>query len=111
VVGIVSFCCVGFLMTLPVRSEQSAPALTQALVLPLQFMSGVFFPRGTVPEWMLDVAALFPIKHLVDAMFVVFDPRHTGSRFAGGNLLVLAAWGLVSLVLAARYFRWTPTNR
>jgi ABC-type multidrug transport system permease subunit len=74
-------------------------------------MSGIFFPRGSIPKWMLHVADFFPIKHLVDAMLTVFDPRHVGSRFAGNDLLFLAAWGVGSIAIAARYFRWTPTNR
>jgi ABC-2 type transport system permease protein len=110
-IGIMSFCSVGFLMTLMIRSEQAAPAVTNAVILPLQFMSGVFFPRGTIPLWMRDIAGIFPIKHLVDAVFTVFDPTNHGSRLAGTDLAVLALWGIGSLIVAARFFRWTPTNR
>jgi ABC-2 type transport system permease protein len=110
-VGITSFCSVGFLLTLLIRSEQAAPAVTNAVILPLQFMSGVFFPRGSIPVWMRDIASIFPIKHLVDAIFTVFDPTSHGSRLAAGDLGVLALWGVGSLIVAARFFRWTPTNR
>lgn len=111
VVGIFCFCCVGFLMTLLIKSEASAPAVANAFVLPLQFISGVFFPRGTIPPWMRNVAGYFPIRHLVDAILTVFDPRGAGSRVAGGDLLVMLVWGLASLVVAARFFRWAPTTR
>ena len=111
VVGIASFCCVGFLLTLILRTEQSAPAVTNAIVLPLQFMSGVFFPRGSIPVWMRDIARIFPIEHLVDLFFDIFDPNHTGSRLSSTHLLVLGAWAIGSLIVAARFFRWTPTNR
>jgi len=110
-VGITAFCAVGFLLTLLIKSEQSGGAAVNAVILPLQFMSGIFFPRGAIPKWMLHLADFFPIKHLVDAMLIVFDPRHVGSRFAGHDLLVLGAWGAGSIVVAARRFRWTPTNR
>ncbi|HVV35707.1 MAG TPA: ABC transporter permease [Acidimicrobiales bacterium] len=110
-VGIACFCCVGFLMTLVIASEQAAAAVANALTLPLNFISGVFFPRGTIPQWMTHIAELFPIKHLVDALFTVFDPGNHGSRLAGRDLLVLTAWGVVSLVISARRFRWVPSNR
>lgn len=110
-VGIASFCCVGFAMTLIIRSEEAAPAVANAVTLPLNFMSGVFFPRGTVPKWMGDIASAFPVKHLVDALFKTFDPSHIGSRFSANDLLVLGAWGVGSLILSSRFFRWTPRNK
>ena len=110
-VGIASFCCVGFAMTLLIRSEDAAPAVANAITLPLNFMSGVFFPRGSIPHWMNQLASVFPVKHLVDALFAAFDPTTTGSRFSGTDLLILGAWGVGSLIVAARFFRWTPNNR
>ena len=110
-VGIGSFCGVGFAMTLAIRSEGAAAPIANAITLPLNFMSGIFFPRGSIPKWMSDIAAIFPVKHLVDAVFRAFDPTVTGSRFSGVDVLILAAWGLGSLIVAARFFRWTPNNR
>jgi ABC-2 type transport system permease protein len=110
-VAIACFCSVGFMMTVFMRSEAAAPAIANAIILPLQFMSGIFFPRGSIPPWMRSIASVFPIKHLVDALFIVFDPRHVGSRLSGADLLVMAVWGVVSLLVAARYFRWVPSNR
>jgi ABC-2 type transport system permease protein len=110
-VGISSFCAVGFLLTVLIRSEQAGGAVVNAIVLPLQFMSGIFFPRGSIPEWMRTIASFFPIKHLVDALLSTFNPANTGPQIASDDLLVLGAWGVVSLIVAARFFRWTPANR
>src|SRR6516225_8252237 len=42
VVGAASFCCMGYALTALIRNEDSALPITQALLLPLYFISGVF---------------------------------------------------------------------
>ena len=39
---------------------------------------------------------------------VTRDPGSSGATLEWGNLAVVAAWGVVGLLLAIRYFRWTP---
>ena len=77
-------------------------------MLPLYFLSGVFIPESGDPEGVLQVADLFPIRHFFEAFFAAWDPLTTGAGFEWGHLAVVAAWGLVGLVLAIRFFRWTP---
>lgn len=107
-VGAASFCALGIAYTALVPSEDAGPAMTNAIVLPLYFISGVFVPTSELPEGLRTFAGLFPVKPFVDALTTAFDPRTVGAGFAGGDLAVLAAWGLVGLVLAVRFFRWTP---
>jgi hypothetical protein len=57
---------------------------------------------------MATVAGIFPIKHLADAMLAAFDPAGTGAVIAWGHLAVVGGWGLAGLLLALRYFRWSP---
>ena len=37
-----------------------------------------------------------------------FDPATTGAGFDWGQLAVVAAWGVAGLLIALRFFRWTP---
>jgi ABC-2 type transport system permease protein len=52
--------------------------------------------------------AAFPVKHLNDALLTPLNPNMTGSRIEWLDLLVITAWGLGGLLVALRFFRWTP---
>ena len=56
----------------------------------------------------LHFADLFPVRHFFEAFFAAWDPLTTGAGFEWGHLAIVAGWGLVGLVLAIRFFRWTP---
>lgn len=107
-VGAFSFCCLGFALTAVIPSEDAAPAISNAVVLPLYFISGVFIPDSEIPSGVLQVADLFPIRHFFEAFFAAWDPGTTGSGLEPGHLAIVAAWGVAGLALALRAFRWEP---
>ena len=109
--GAAAFCCLGFAFSTFVRTEEGAAPALQATVLPLYFISGVFIPSEAIPDSLLTVADVFPIRHLAQALLIAYDPATTGSAFAPGHLAVIAAWGVAGLLIAARRFRWTPQGR
>jgi ABC-2 type transport system permease protein len=41
-------------------------------------------------------------------MFTAWSPNTTGAGFELGDLAVVAAWGVVGLIVAVRFFRWEP---
>lgn len=108
VVGAASFCCLGIALTAVIPSEDAAAPITNATVLPLYFLSGVFIPQSEIPDGVLEFSSLFPIRHFFEAFFTAWDPNTVGAGFEWGHLAVVAAWGALGLVLAVRYFRWTP---
>jgi ABC-2 type transport system permease protein len=107
-VGAFTFCCLGFALTAIIPSEDAAPAITNATVLPLYFVSGVFIPDSEIPSGVLDFADIFPIRHFFEAFFVAWDPNTTGAGFELGHLAVVAVWGAAGLVSALIAFRWEP---
>jgi ABC-2 type transport system permease protein len=107
-VGAASFCCIGIAISSAIPNEDSAPPLLNLVVLPLYFISGIFFPMENAPHWLSDVADVFPIKHLAEALLEAFDPRTAGAGVAWGDLAVVGAWGLAGLLAALLLFRWTP---
>jgi ABC-2 type transport system permease protein len=107
-VGGAALCCLGYAFSTFVSSEDAAAPALQAVALPLYFISGVFVPDDIIPDWLLHVADVFPIRHLAQALLQAYDPATTGAGFAAGDLLVVAAWGVAGLLVAARRFRWTP---
>jgi ABC-2 type transport system permease protein len=107
-VGAAAFCCLGAAMSSAIPNEDAGPPIVNAVVLPLYFISGLFFPLDDAPQWISDVASVFPIKHLAEALLEAFDPATEGVGIAWGHLAVVAAWGVAGLLVAVRTFRWTP---
>lgn len=97
-----------------VRSARSAGAILNVPVVALQFISGVFVhPITQLPDWLITVASIFPVKWMSQGFRSVFLPDSTlvyepaGSWELGRVALVLGAWCVVGLVLCLVTFRWT----
>jgi ABC-2 type transport system permease protein len=108
IVGAASFCCLGVAFSTAVPNEDAAPAIVNAVVLPLYFISGLFFPVDEAPKWLTDLASVFPVRHLAEALLEAFDPRTTGVGIDAGHLAIVAAWGGAGALVAVWTFRWTP---
>jgi ABC-2 type transport system permease protein len=110
VVGAASFCCLGLAMTVIIPSREAASAITNAITLPLYFLSGIFIPENEIPDGVLSFANHFPVRDFFQAFFSAYSPNTVGSGFEWGELAVVAIWGLAGFLIALRYFRWTPRN-
>jgi ABC-2 type transport system permease protein len=108
VVGAGAFTCMGLALTVAIPSVDAAPAVTNAIALPLYFISGIFIPESEIPDGVLHFADVFPFRHFFEAFLAAFDPATSGAGIELGNLAVLVAWGVAGLVVAALWFRWTP---
>lgn len=111
IVGTLAFCCLGFALASVIRNQDSAQPITQAAVLPLYFISGVFIAVPALPHWLVDVAAFFPVRHLAAALLTAYNPHTSGAGFAGGDLLVVVLWGAAGLAIALWRFSWVPLSR
>ena len=109
VVGAASFCTLGLAITSAIPNADASPAIVNASILPLLFISDVFIPlREDAPAWLATIAKIFPVKHFVEGMLASYFPLPGQSSIKGGDLLVVALWGLAGLLLAFRYFSWEP---
>jgi ABC-2 type transport system permease protein len=107
VVGAAAFCCLGIALTAAIPSQDAAAPIVNALLLPLYFLSGVFIPEDQLPNGVIHFADVFPVRHFFDAFFAAYVPTG-GSAISWDNLAVVAIWGVAGLLLAVRFFRWTP---
>ena len=107
-IGAASFCALGVALTVIIPSEEAAPAVTNVVIFPLYFLSGVLIPETEIPDAVLKVSDIFPIRHFFEAFFASWNPATSGAGFEWGNLAVVAAWGVFGLLIAIRFFRWTP---
>jgi ABC-2 type transport system permease protein len=86
------------------------------VVLVLQFISGVFIIYAQLPEWMRQIASLFPLKWLCQGMRSVFLPdsfrvQETAHAWELGKVaLVLGIWIVIGIVLCRLTFHWQRSN-
>ena len=111
VVGAASFSCLGIALTAAIPTQDAAAPIVNALLLPLYFLSGVFIPDDQLPSGVIHFADVFPIRHFFEAFFDAYVPASgAGATISWDNLAVVAIWGVAGLLLAVRYFRWTPRS-
>jgi ABC-2 type transport system permease protein len=110
--GVVTCTLLGIAISSVPRSGRSAAAVLQLPYLALQFISGVFFTFGDLPEGVRQVAAFFPLKWMCQGLrsallpdsLLAQEPAHGWEH--GRIALVLIAWSVAGLVLCLTTFRW-----
>ena len=94
------------------KSGRGASAVVSPVVIVLQFFSGVFFIFTDLPQWMQQVAAIFPLKWMTQGARSVFLPDSFATREVAGNwetgrtFAIIGAWLVVGLIWAVRSFKW-----
>ncbi|MFD0628237.1 ABC transporter permease [Streptomyces sanglieri] len=112
VLGITGCALLGIAISSVPRSGRSATSVVVLPFLVLQFISGVYISVDTLPGWMLNLGALFPLKWMCQGFRGVFLPEsaavleQAGSWEYGKVALVLGAWCVGGLVLCLLTFRW-----
>jgi ABC-2 type transport system permease protein len=104
-VGSATFAALAFAISGLIPNATAGPAIVNASILPLLFVSGVFIPTGVnSPAWITWIAKIFPVAHFAQAMEAGF----LGIKFNWHDILVLALWGVGGLIAAVRLFSWEP---
>jgi ABC-2 type transport system permease protein len=101
--GVVCFAALGVAFSHAIPNEDAAPAYTNAVFLPLIFISGVFYSPSELPEALEAIAEALPLKHLIDGLS---EAIVGGGGDAATAAAVVGGWALAGLVVAVRFFRW-----
>jgi len=109
VAGTACFTALGVGIVRIIPNADAAPAIVNALVLPLTFISGVWGPSDGEPALLAHIASAFPLEHLASWLQLCFDPRTHGAALSGGDLFALALWTLGGVRLTQRFLRANMT--
>jgi ABC-2 type transport system permease protein len=101
--GVVCFASLGVAFSHAIPNEDAAPAFTNAVFLPLIFISGVFYSADELPDALRAIAEALPLKHLIDGLS---EAIVGGGGDVATAAVVVAAWAAAGLFLAVRFFRW-----
>ena len=97
---------VGFAVGSFARTPEIANAAFFLISFPMMFLSGSYFPTDSAPAFLTPLIKAMPLTYLNDALRQIIN---NGASFSDVriDLLIIAAWLVVAVLLAARAFRWS----
>ena len=114
----ISLSGLGVLVASRMRSQQGFQIIVQIIIMPLIFLSGVFFPVNNVPTWLEVVSKINPLTYGVDAIRQLFLGGVTGQGSYNlgvtvlghtmtivEDVLIVSIFGIAMLLIAAWSFR------
>ncbi len=106
--GTVCFFLLGAAVSMVVPKTETALPMAFGTMLPLAFISDVFFSTTGGPHWLTSLAAAFPVAPVAKAMEASFSPATHAWPMSVGELLVVLAWAAAAATVIALWFRWDP---
>jgi len=87
------------------KNERQAAPLSNIVVFPMMFLSGTFFPRFLMPEWIQHISDYLPLTPVIDGVrLIATEGQHLTD--IGFQVGLIAAWTIVIYIIAFKVFRW-----
>jgi ABC-2 type transport system permease protein len=104
-IGSAIFLAVGFAIAGWAKNEDQAAPVANLVSLPMMFLSGVFFPREAMPDFLADITQFMPLTYVNEALRAIVN-EGAGLLSLGSQLLGMGVWAVITFVLAVVMFRW-----
>jgi ABC-type multidrug transport system permease subunit len=104
--GAVTFAGVGLLVASRARTIEAVSGLMNLIMLPMWVLSGIFFSSERFPDAAQPFIKILPLTPLNNALRAVML-EGAGLASLLPEIGILTAWGVVTFVLALRWFRWS----
>jgi ABC-2 type transport system permease protein len=103
--GVVTILGIGLALGGWAKNERQAAPLSNIIVFPMMFLSGTFFPRFLMPEWLQNVSAVLPLTPIIEGIRLIStEGKHLWE--IGPQLGLIGIWVIVIYFIAFRVFRW-----
>ncbi|HEU5122414.1 MAG TPA: ABC transporter permease [Candidatus Saccharimonadales bacterium] len=87
------------------KNERQVAPLANIVVFPMMFLSGTFFPRFIMPEWLQSISAILPLTPVIDGIrLIATEGRHLIDILP--QIGLIGAWMIVIYLIAFKVFRW-----
>ena len=87
------------------KNERQAAPLGNIVVFPMMFLTGVFFPRFLMPEWLQHISFYMPLTPVIDGARMILTEGKSLLDL-GPQLGIMAIWMVIIYAIAFRVFRW-----
>jgi len=105
VFGIIMILGIGLALGGWAKNERQVAPLANIIVFPMMFLSGTFFPRFLMPEWLQNITGFMPLTPVIDGARLIATEGKTLVDIAP-QLGVMAVWLVLIYIIAFRVFRW-----
>jgi ABC-2 type transport system permease protein len=104
VLDVFTFVGIGMILTRFVREAQSAAAAANAIMFPMMFLSGSFFPLDMMPGFLQTFARILPLYYLNEGLraSMVFVNHMTALRYSA----IIGVFAAVVFVLGIMATKW-----
>lgn len=103
--GIIMILGIGLALGGWARNERQAAPLSNIITFPMMFLTGTFFPRYVMPEWLQAITTYIPLTPVIDGARLIAT-EGAGLLQLGPQLALMVGWTIVIYVIAFRVFRW-----
>jgi ABC-type multidrug transport system permease subunit len=104
-IGAVTFAGIGLLVASRPKTIEGVSGWMNLVMLPMWLVSGTFFSASRFPDFLQPLIKALPLTALNDTLRSVMNEGASISA-SWPQVAVLAAWGVISFVVALRIFRW-----
>jgi ABC-type multidrug transport system permease subunit len=106
VVGATAFAGIGLLVACRAEKLETVSGLMNLVMLPMWLLSGIFFSSKRFPDAIQPLVQALPLTQLNNALReIMLEGASLGD--VAWRLGILAAYAVVTFVLALRWFRWS----
>ena len=103
--GVITILGIGLALGGWAKNERQAAPLSNIIVFPMMFLSGTFFPRFLMPDWLQNVSAFLPLTPIIDGIrLIATEGQHLWE--IGPQIGMVLAWMVIIYIIAFRVFRW-----
>lgn len=87
------------------KNERQVAPLANIVVFPMMFLSGTFFPRFLMPEWLQNISGFLPLTPVIDGIRLIASE---GKHFVDilPQIGLIGVWFVIIYFIAFRVFRW-----
>jgi ABC-2 type transport system permease protein len=105
VLSIISILGIGLAIGGWAKNERQAAPLGNIVVFPMLFLSGTFFPRFLMPEWLQNISNYLPLTPVIDGIRLIATEGRSLVEVSS-QVLIILIWTIVVYAVAFRVFRW-----
>jgi ABC-2 type transport system permease protein len=105
--GLLAFMALGGVISGVAAKAGTATAVGMTIYFLLMFISDMIFPMDMLPDWLLKIVPYlpaYPVAQLVRSAMLetILHPNWIN------HMLLLAGYGIIGMLIAAKLFRWEP---